>query len=107
MIKAAEWKTYILGEFFSLLIIQNRWFSSVFEHLLKENSHFMGPYGFGGSGENGYLFSGSWGALVVILGELGSKFIVWGIYRALPKRKKKEKSLTLMEKNSILFAFLN
>ena len=37
------------------------------------------PQGFWGSGENGYLFSGSWGALVIILGELGSKLIILGI----------------------------
>ena len=35
--------------------------------------------GFCGSEENGYLFSGSWGALVNILGELGSKLIILGI----------------------------
>ena len=28
--------------------------------------HIWGPQGFWGSGENGYLFSGSWGALVII-----------------------------------------
>ena len=39
----------------------------------------LGLQGFWGSGENGYLFSGSWGALVIILGELGSKYIVLGI----------------------------
>ena len=49
------------------------------------------PRGFGGSGENGYLFSGSWGALVIILGELGSKLIILGIWGALPKSKKKKK----------------
>ena len=38
-----------------------------------------GPHGFWGSGENGYLFSGSWGVLVIILGELGSKLIIFGI----------------------------
>ena len=27
---------------------------------------YRGPQGFWGSGENGYLFSGSWGALVII-----------------------------------------
>ena len=37
------------------------------------------PQGFWGSGEKGYLFSGSWGALLIILGELGSKLQ----YRAL------------------------
>ena len=34
------------------------------------------PQGFWGSGENGYLFSGIWGALVIILRDLGSKLIV-------------------------------
>ena len=37
------------------------------------------PSGFWGSGEKGYLFSGSWGALLIILGELGSKLILLGI----------------------------
>ena len=54
---------------------------------------FWGPQGFWGSGENGFLFSGSWGALVIILGELGSNLIIWGIQRALPKSKKIKKSL--------------
>ena len=48
----------------------------------------LGPQGFWGSGENGYLFSGSWGALVIILVELGSKLIIFGIQEALPKSKK-------------------
>ena len=49
-------------------------------------SHDRAPGGFGelgrraisfqGAGEKGYLFSGSWGALVIILGELESKLIV-------------------------------
>ena len=38
-----------------------------------------GPKGFWGSGENGYLFSGIWGALVIILGEPGRQLIVLGI----------------------------
>ena len=38
-----------------------------------------GPQGFWGSGENGYLFSGSWGALIIIFRDLGSKLIVLGI----------------------------
>ena len=38
-----------------------------------------GPQGFWGSGENGYLFSGSWRALVIIFRDLGSKLIVLGI----------------------------
>ena len=37
------------------------------------------PQGFWGAGENGYIFSGSWGAMVIILGELGSKLIILGI----------------------------
>ena len=37
------------------------------------------PQGFGGAGEKGYLFSGSWGTLLIILGELGSKHIILGI----------------------------
>ena len=37
------------------------------------------PQGFWGSGEKGYLFSGSWGALLIILGELGSRQILLGI----------------------------
>ena len=41
--------------------------------------HMLGPQGFWGSGENGYLFSGSWGALVIIFRDLGSKLIVLGI----------------------------
>ena len=47
-----------------------------FIHLVESVSD-MGPEGFWGSGENGYLFSGSWGAL--IFRHLGSKFIVLGI----------------------------
>ena len=42
-----------------------------------------------GFGENGYLFSGSWGALVIILAELGSKLIILWIKGALPKSKTK------------------
>ena len=34
------------------------------------------PKGFWGAGKKGYLFSGSWGALVTILGQLGSKHIL-------------------------------
>ena len=35
---------------------------------------------FWGVGEKGYLFSGRWGILVIILGELGSKHILLEIY---------------------------
>ena len=37
-----------------------------------------GPQGFGRSGENDYLFSGGWRALVIIFRDLGSKLIVLG-----------------------------
>ena len=39
----------------------------------------VGSQAFWGSGENGNLFSGSWGALVIIFRDLGSKLIVLGI----------------------------
>ena len=32
-----------------------------------------------GAGEKGYLFTKTWGVLVIILGELGSKLTVLGI----------------------------
>ena len=35
--------------------------------------------GFVGSGENGCLLSGSWGALIIIFRDLESKLMVWGI----------------------------
>ena len=41
--------------------------------------HQGGPQGFWGSGENGYLFSGSWEALIIIFRDLGSKLVVLGI----------------------------
>ena len=47
------------------------------------------PQGFFGSEEKSYLFSRSWGALLIILGELGSKHILLEIKGALPKSKKK------------------
>ena len=56
-----------------LLYMVDFWSSSVYA------SKIGGPQGFWGSGENGYLFSESWGELVIILGELGRKLIVLGI----------------------------
>ena len=57
------------------------------------------PHGFWGSGENGYLFSGFWEALVIIFKDLGSKLIVLGIWGALQKSKKFNlNNLTLKEK---------
>ena len=38
-----------------------------------------GPQGIWGSGENGYLFSGSLGALLIFVRDFGSKLIVLGI----------------------------
>ena len=47
------------------------------QRLYLNSTHDGGPQGFCGSRENVYLFSGSWGALITSLGELGSiKF--WG-----------------------------
>ena len=61
-----------------------------------------GPQGFWGSGENGYLFSGSWGTLVIIFRDLRSKLIVLGIKGALQTCKK---NLTLKEKPSFRLIF--
>ena len=36
----------------------------------------MKSQGFGGAGEKGHLFSGSLGALAIILGELESKYVL-------------------------------
>ena len=50
------------------------------ENVMSFRRHIIGPpHGFGGSGENGYLFSWSWEALVIIFKDLGSKLIVLGI----------------------------
>ena len=50
-----------------------------FPHSKVEVTQFGGSQGFEGSGEKGYLFSESWRALLIILGELGSKHIFLGI----------------------------
>ena len=52
--------------------------------------HHWGPQGVWGSGENSYLFSGSWEALIIILGELGiglARLIEISVNRLLYKRK--------------------
>ena len=59
-------------------------------------THIRGPQGFWGSGEYGYLFSGSLGALEIILGELGSKLSVLGIKGALPKSKKNKRKVSIL-----------
>ena len=61
-----------------------------------------GPQRFWGSGENVYLFSGSWGTLVIIFRDLRSKLIVFGIKGALQKCKKKSH---LKRKAFISFVF--
>ena len=48
-------------------------------HIVHPDIAIKGPPGVWGSGETCYLFSGSWGALLIILGELGSKHILFGI----------------------------
>ena len=59
-------------------------------HVSYDKTHSMtGPQGFWGSGENGYLFSGSWGALVIIFRDLGSKLIDLGS----PEKKFKKSHL--------------
>ena len=50
---------------------------------VNTNCNITGPQRFWGSGENGYLFSGSGGAQVIIYRDLGSKLIVLGIYGRL------------------------
>ena len=57
----------------------------------------MAPKGFGGSGEKGYLFSGRRGALLIILGELGSKHILLGIMEHCQKVKKKYQASILSD----------
>ena len=64
---------------------------------------YMGPQGFGGSGENGYLFSGEWGCTGNYFRDLGSKLVVWGFRE--PCKKVKLKS-HLKEKAFISFDFL-
>ena len=49
------------------------------ENVMSFRRHIIGPHGFWGSRENGYLFSWSWEALVIIFRDLGSMLIVLGI----------------------------
>ena len=58
-----------------------------------------------GSGDKGYLFSGSWEALVIIFSDLGSKPIVQGIKEALQKVKAEFKKSHLKGKAFISFHF--
>ena len=45
----------------------------------QKEDQLWGPQGFCGSGVKGCLFAGTYGALVIILGDIGSKLIVLGI----------------------------
>ena len=47
------------------------------------------PQGFWGSGENGYLFSGSWEALVIIFRGAREKAYNFGDIGSLAKKKNK------------------
>ena len=49
------------------------------ENVMSFCRHIIGPQGFGGIWEKGYLFSGSWGALVVIFRNLASTLKALGI----------------------------
>ena len=59
-----------------------------------------------GSGDKGFLFSGSWEALVIIFRDLGSKLIVQGIKEALQKVKTEFKKSHLKGKAYTSFHFL-
>ena len=48
--------------------------------------HLWGPQGFWGSGEKGYLSLGSWGALLIILGELGEQAHTFGDLGSIAKK---------------------
>ena len=63
--------------------------------------------GFSGSGDKGYLFSGSWEALVIIFRDLGSNIIVQGIKDALQKVKNEFKKSNHKGKAYFSFDFLN
>ena len=67
----------------------------------------MGSQGVCGASDKGYLLSGNCIALVIILGELGSNLIDFGILGALSNRKKIEKEkppFCLIFKKAILLA---
>ena len=65
---------------------------------------YMGPMGFWGSGENGFFILGSWGVLVIILGSLRSKLMVFGIKGALLKSNNIDfKNLILMKNLHFFF----
>ena len=53
------------------------WFTATFLSVLGP------PQEFWGAGENGHLFSGSWGALAIIFRELGRKIFILGSLEAL------------------------
>ena len=76
-------------KYFKVILMSINICALVLLNLLNSLPHiYGGPQGFFGSGENGYLFSGGWGALVIILGELGSKLIIWENIGSLAKKQK-------------------
>ena len=65
----------------------NEWYQYYCLNFYVSKVQNLGPQGFLGSEKKGYLFSGSWGALVIILRDLRSKLIVLGRQGALQKSK--------------------
>ena len=68
------------------------------------NGLYLGPRAFGELGEGIFILE-SWGAMVNVVVELGSKLIVWVIYGALPKSRDKFEKSHLKGKTSILLDF--
>ena len=66
---------YDFGAILLLFLVHTWFYNTIFTIFLRNR----GPQGFWGSGENGFLFSGSYGALVIISGDLGRKLIFLGI----------------------------
>ena len=64
-----------------------------------------GPQGFRGAGENGYLFSGSWEALVIIVRDLGFGEQAHSFGDFGSPVKKLKKNLTLKETPSFCLIF--
>ena len=52
-------------------------FTYALSSLFLNEIHDGGPQGFGGAGEKGYLLSGNWGALAIILWSLRASTYFW------------------------------
>ena len=63
----------------------------------------MGPHGFWGSENNGYLFSGSWGVLVIIFMDLGGGQAHSFRDLGCPAKKSKKKKSHIKGKAFIVF----